>query len=314
MAVPLYVGIDIAKAQLDVACRPTSARWTVPHTPSGIGRLVRRLRRAQPTLVVLEATGGLELDVASELAAAALPVAVVNPRHVRHFAKATGQLAKTDALDAAVLAQFAEAVRPIARPLPDEATRRLEALVNRRRQLLTMLTAEQNRHHRASRDMQIEIHDHMEWLKQRVAELETALGQQIRQSPIWREQDDVLQSVPGVGPVLSRTILADLPELGTLNRRAIAALVGVAPLNRDSGTWRGTRRIGGGRGHVRAVLSMAAVTAARCNPVSRAVYQRLRTAGKTVKVALTACMRKLLTILNAMIKHNTPWQCGFQRT
>ncbi|WHZ25429.1 MAG: Mobile element protein [Nitrospira sp.] len=314
MAVSLYVGIDIAKAQLDVACRPTSARWTVPHTARGIGRLVRRLRRVQPTLVVLEATGGLELNVASELAAAALPVAVVNPRQVRHFAKATGQLAKTDALDAAVLAQFAEAVRPIARPLPDEATRRLEALVNRRRQLLTMLTAEQNRHTRASRDMQIEIHAHMEWLTQRVAELESTLGQQIRQSPIWREQDDVLQSVPGVGPVLSRTILADLPELGTLNRRAIAALVGVAPLNRDSGTWRGTRRIGGGRGPVRAVLYMAAVTAARCNPVIRAFYQRLRAAGKTVKVALTACMRKLLTILNAMIKHHTPWQCGFQRT
>jgi transposase len=314
MSMSLYVGIDVAKAQLDVACRPTSARWTVPHTTGGIDRLVRRLCRLRPTLVVLEATGGLELNVASALAAAALPVAVVNPRQVRHFAKATGQLAKTDALDAAVLAQFAEAVRPLARPLPDEATRRLEALLTRRRQLLTMLTAEQHRHSRAPRDMQQEIQHHIEWLEQRMAELETALGQQIRQSPIWREQDDVLQSVPGIGPVVSRTLLAELPELGTLNRRAIAALVGVAPLNRDSGTWRGKRRISGGRGHVRAVLYMAAVTAARCNPVVRPFYQRLRVAGKTVKVALTACMRKLLTILNAMIKHNNPWRGGLQVT
>ena len=314
MAESLYIGIDVAKAQLDVACRPTTARWTVPHTISGMGRLIQRLRRLRPTLVVLEATGGLELNLASELAAAALPVAVVNPRQVRHFAKATGQLAKTDALDAAVLAQFAEAVRPLARPLPDTATRQLEALVNRRRQLLSMLTAEQNRRSRAPRDMQEEIQRHIEWLEQRVADLERTLGQQIQQSAIWRERDDLLQSMPGVGPVLSRTVLAELPELGTLDRRAIAALVGVAPLNRDSGAWRGTRRIEGGRGHVRAVLYMAAVTAARCNPVIRAFYQRLRAAGKTVKVALTACMRKVLTILNAIMKHKTPWQCALQQT
>lgn len=314
MSGSLYIGVDVAKAELEVACRPTSARWTVPHTTSGIGRLVRRLRRLQPTLVVLEATGGLELNVASELAAAALPIAVVNPRQVRHFAKATGQLAKTDALDAAVLAQFVEAVRPLARPLADEATRRLEALLTRRRQLLTMLTAEQNRRSRAPRDLQREIQHHIEWLEQRVAELDTALGQQIQHSPVWREQDDLLQSVPGIGPIVSRTMLAALSELGTLNRRAIAALVGVAPLNRDSGAWRGKRRIGGGRGQVRAVLYMAAVTAARCNPVIRAFYQRLRAAGKTVKVALTACMRKVLTILNAIMKHKTPWQCELQQT
>jgi transposase len=310
----LYIGIDVAKAQLDVACRPTNARWTVPHTPSGLSRLVRRLRRVRPTLVVLEATGGLELTVASELAAAEVPIAVVNPRQVRHFAKATGQLAKTDALDAAILAQFAEAVRPLARPLPDEATRQLEALVNRRRQLLSMLTAEQNRRRRAPRGMQEEIQRHIEWLEQRIADLERMLGQQIQQSPIWRERDDLLQSMPGVGPVLSRTLLAELPELGTLDRRAIAALVGVAPLNRDSGAWRGKRRIEGGRGHVRAVLYMAAVTAARCNPVVQGFYQRLRAAGKTAKVALTACMRKVLTILNAIMKHKTPWQCVLQQT
>ena len=219
MAESLYIGIDVAKAQLDVACRPTSARWTVPYTASGIGRLVRRLGRLRPALIVLEATGGLELSLVSELAAATLPVAVVTPRQVRHFAKATGQLAKTDALDAAVLAQFAEAVRPLARPLPDEATRRLEALVNRRRQLLSMLTAEQNRRSRAARAMQEEIQCHIEWLEQRVAELERALGQQIRQSTIWREQDDLLQSMPGIGPVVSRTLMAELPELGTLDRR-----------------------------------------------------------------------------------------------
>ena len=314
MSESLYIGIAVAKAQLDVACRPTSARWTVPHTPRGLGRLVRRLRRVRPTLIVLEATGGLELTVASELAAAALPVAVVNPRQVRHFAKATGQRAKTDALDAAILAQFAEAVRPRARPLPDEATRQLEAVINRRRQRLSMLTAEQNRRSRAPRDRQEEIQRHMEWLEQRVADLERTLGQQIPHSPIWREQDDRLQSVPGIGPIVSRTLLAELPERGTLNRRAIAALVGVAPLNRDSGAWRGKRRMEGGRGHVRAVLYMAAVTAARCTPVIRSFYQRLRAAGKTVTVALTACMRKLLTILNAMIKHKNPWQCELQGT
>lgn len=310
MSSSVYVGIDVAKEQLDVACRPTDARWTMPHTAGGIARLVRRLGRLHPTLVVLEATGGLELSVASELAA--VPVAVINPRQARHFAKATGRLAKTDALDAAVLAQFAEAVQPAPRPLPDEATRRLGDLVTRRRQLVAMLTAEQNRRSRAAPALQGEIQGHMDWLEQRVAALDRELSQQIRRSPIWREQDDLLQSMPGVGPILSRTLLAELPELGTLNRRAIAALVGVAPLNRDSGTWRGKRRIGGGRGHVRAVLYMAAVTAARCNASIRAFYQRLRATGKTVKVALTACMRKVLTILNAIIKHRVPWDGALQ--
>jgi transposase len=306
MAVALYVGIDVAKAQLDVACRPTDARWRVPHTAGGMARLVRRLSRLHPTLIVVEAPGGLELNLASELAAAALPVAVINPRQARHFAKATGHLAKTDALDAAVLAQFAEAVQPAPRPLPDEATRRLGDLVTRRRQLVAMLTAEQNRRRRAAPALQGEIQTHIQWLEQRGVALDTERGQQIRSSPIWREHDDLLQSMPGVGPVLSRTLLAELPELGTLTRRAMAALVGVAPLNRDSGTWRDQRRIGGGRGHVRAVLYMAAVTAARSNPGVRAFYQRLRAMGKPVKVALTACMRKVLTILNAILKHRVP--------
>jgi transposase len=263
---------------------------------------------------VLEATGGLELSLASELATAALPVALINPRQARHFAKATGHLAKTDALDAAVLAHFAAAVRPTPRPLPDEATQRLGDLVTRRRQLVAMRTAEYNRRSRASQALQDEIQRHIDWLEQRIADLDLELRQQIRRSPIWRKHDDLLQSMPGVGPILSRTLLAELPELGTLDRRAIAALVGVAPLNRDSGTWRGKRCIGGGRGHIRAVLYMAAVTAARCNPWIRAFYQRLRATGKTVKVALTACMRKMLTILNAIMKHRESWNGALHGT
>lgn len=312
MSSSFYIGIDVANAQLAVACRPTDAQWTVPHTAGGIGRLVRRLSRLRPTLIVLEATGGVELHVASELAAAALPVAVVNPRQVRHFAHATGRLAKTDALDAAVLAQFAEAVRPMARPLPDAATQLLGALVTRRRQLVAMLTAEQNRRSRALRALHGEIRLHIQWLEKRLAALDADIQQQIRGSAIWRDQDDLLQSMPGIGPVVSRTLLAELPELGTLDRRAVAALVGVAPLNHESGTWRGRRRIGGGRGHIRAVLYMAAITAVRCNPVIRSFYDRLRGAGKTAKVALTACMRKIVTILNAIMKHKVPWHGAFQ--
>jgi transposase len=314
MSSSIYVGIDVAKAQLDIACHPTKAQWTVSHTAGGIGQLVRRLSRLRPTLIVLEATGGLELSLASGLATAALPVALINPRQARHFAKATGHLAKTDALDAAVLAHFAAAVRPTPRPLPDEATQRLGDLVTRRRQLVAMRTAEYNRRSRASQALQDEIQRHIDWLEQRIADLDLELRQQIRRSPIWRKHDDLLQSMPGVGPILSRTLLAELPELGTLDRRAIAALVGVAPLNRDSGTWRGKRCIGGGRGHIRAVLYMAAVTAARCNPWIRAFYQRLRATGKTVKVALTACMRKMLTILNAIMKHRESWNGALHGT
>jgi transposase len=275
-----------------------------------MGRLVQRLSRLHPALIVLEATGGLELSRASELAAAAQPVAVVNPRPVRHFAKATGQLAQTDALDAEIRARFAEAVRPPVRPLPDDATQRWGELVTRRRQL----TAEHNRHSRAAQGLQGEIQCHLDWLDQRLATLDGELGQQIRRSPLWREHDELLQSMPGVGPMLSRTLLAELPERGTLNRRAIAALVGVAPLNRDSGMWRGKRHLGGGRGHVRAVLSMAAVTATRWNPRIRSFYQRRRTAGKTAKVALTACMRKMLTTLNAIMQHRVPWNGALHGT
>jgi len=303
----VYVGIDVAKATLDVAVHPTGARWTTTHTEREVAGLVTRLTPLQPALVVLEATGGLEGPLAGALAAAGLPVVVVNPRQVRDFAKATGTLAKTDALDAAVLAHFAAAVRPTPRPLPDAATQALAALVTRRRQLVEMLTAERNRLGSAPRALRAEIQAHITWLQRRLGRLDDDLHEAIRTSPVWRAQDDLLQSVPGVGPVLARTLLASLPELGRLDRKAIAALVGVAPLNRDSGTFRGRRMIWGGRAGVRAVLYMGTLVAVRHNPVLRAFYQRLRGVGKLPKVALTACMRKLLTILNAMLKQQTRW-------
>ena len=311
-APPVFIGIDVSKDRLDLALRPTGERWTSPNTERGIRMVCRRLRTCAPALIVLEATGGLELPLTGALAAAGLPVVVVNPRHVRDFAKATGRLAKTDALDAAVLAQFAEAVRPPLRPLPDAATQALSALLLRRRQLIAMLTAEKNRLGLAPTPVRKGIAGHITWLEGRLADLDKELAHTIRESPLWREKDDLLQSTPGVGPVLARTLVAGLPELGTLTRQQIAALVGVAPLNRDSGRFRGTRRVWGGRAHVRAALYMSALVATRFNPVIRAFYQRLCAAGKIKKVALTACMRKLLTILNAMLKHQTPWtiQCA----
>jgi transposase len=311
VAQPVFVGIDVAKAALDVAVSPTAERWTLAYTEREVAGLVTRLTALDPALVVLEATGGLEGPLAGALAAAGLPVVVVNPRQVRDFAKATGRLAKTDALDAAVLAHFAAVVRPTPRPLPDAATQSLAALVTRRRQLVEMLTAERNRLGSAPRVLRAEIQAHITWLKRRLGRLDADLHQAIRTSPVWRVQDDLLQSVPGVGPVLSATLLASLPELGRLDRKAIAALVDVAPLNRDSGTLRGRRRVWGGRAAVRAVLYMGTLVAVRHNPVLRAFYQRLRAAGKLPKVALTACMRKLLTILNAMLKHQRPWNPNY---
>jgi transposase len=304
---PIFVGIDVAKAHVDSAVRPTGEHWTAPQTEAGIQDLVARVQALAPTLVVLEATGGLERAVTAALAAAGLPVAVVNPRQVRDFAKATGRLAKTDRLDAQVLAHFAEAVRPQPRPLPAEQAQLLSAHLARRRQLVEMLTAEKNRLGTAPRPVRQRIQTHIAWLEQELREVEDDLGTTLRASPLWREQDDLLRSVPGVGPVLSTTLLAELPELGTLSRKQIAALVGVAPLNRDSGTLRGRRTVWGGRARVRAALYMAALVATRHNPVLRAFYDRLRAAGKPPKVALTACMHKLLIILNALLKHRTPW-------
>lgn len=303
----LYVGIDVAQANLDVATRPTGTHWQVAYTDQGVGELVSQLQALHPVLVVLEATGGLELPLVAALASGGLPLAVVNPRQVRDFAKATGRLAKTDALDARVLAHFAEAVRPTPRPLPDAQTQELTALVVRRQQLVAMLTAERNRLRTARRPLRPRVQAHVAWLKQELADLDKQLRNTLRESPLWREKDDLLRSVPGVGPVLSCTLLAQLPELGSLDRKQIAALVGVAPLNRDSGTLRGKRTIWGGRAQIRAPLYMATLVASRYNPVIRAFYQRLCAAGKPKKVALTACMHKLLTMLNAMVNHNTPW-------
>jgi transposase len=286
----------------------------MPHTEDSITMLVERLRHRQPAGLVLEATGGLEVPLASALAVAGIPVAVVNPRQVRDFAKATGRLAKTDAIDAQTLARFAEAVRPAPRPLPDEAAQAFSALLTRRRQLIEMLVAEQNRMQRAPRPIQQQIQAHVTWLKQQLAALDEDLTHRIQSTPIWREQEDLLRSVPGIGPVVSRTLLAELPELGTLTHKQIAALVGVAPLNRDSGTLRGRRTTWGGRAVVRAALYMSTLVATKHNPVIKVFYQRLRAAGKAPKVALVACMRKLVTILNAIVKHRTPWRLAVPNT
>jgi transposase len=307
-ATPTFVGIDVSKTQLDMAVRPSGATESFPNEESGIKILVERLRVVKPMLIVLEATGGIERSAVRALVAAELPVTVANPRQVRDFAKATGQLAKTDVLDAQILARFAEAVRPALRPLPDEMTLELRALIARRRQIIEMLTAEKNRLSRAPRRVHKRIEAHIRWLQSELERADEDIDQMIRQSPIWREQEDLLKSVPGIGPVVSRTMLAELPELGTLNRKQIAALVGVAPLNWDSGLLRGRRVIWGGRAHVRTALYMAALAASRRNPVIREFYKRLRAVGKKPNVALVACMRKLVVILNAMLKHRVPWR------
>ena len=306
--VPCFVGIDVAKAQWDIALRPSGERWAVPNDASGVALLVDRVQTLQPTLIVLEATGGLERAVTSALATAGLPVVVVNPRQVRDVARATGQLAKTDALDARALAHCADVIRPKPRPLPDAQTQELRALLGRRQQLLGMRTAEQNRLTGTSVRLTKDIEAHMTWLNAGIATLDDDLEALLRASPLWRENDDLLQSAKGIGPVSAHTLLLELPELGTLTRQEIAALVGVAPLNGDSGTMRGKRTIWGGRAHVRTVLYMSTRVATRFNPQIKAFYQRLLAAGKVKKVALTACMRKFLTILNAMLKHRTPWQ------
>lgn len=305
---PTFVGIDVSKTQLDVALRPSGALKSVPNDDHGIKTLVEWLGVVTPALIVREATGGIERSVVRALVAAELPVTVANPRQVRDFAKATGQLAKTDTLDAQILARFAEAVRPGLRPLPDEMTSALRALIARRRQLIEMLTAEKNRLSRAPRQVHKRIEAHIRWLQAELERVEEDLDHTIRQSPIWREQEDLLKSVPGIGPVVTRTMLGELPELGRLNRKQIAALVGVAPLNWDSGLRRGRRVIWGGRAHVRTALYMEALAATRHNPVIRDFYTRLRAAGKKPNVALVACMRKLLVILNAMLRHRVPWR------
>lgn len=307
----IFVGIDVSKARLDIARRPSGESESVSNDQAGIQTLIKRLGALQPALIVLEATGGLERGVTRALASAELPVVVVNPRQVRDFAKATGQLAKTDRIDALVLARFGQALRPSVRPLPDEVTLELRALIARRRQITEMIVAERNRLSVASKAVSKRIDAHLRWLETELGRADKDLDQSIRQSPIWQENQDLLKSVPGIGPIVSRTLLAELPELGELNRRQIAALAGVAPFNCDSGKLQGRRAIWGGRASVRAVLYMAALVASRRNAVIQALYQRLLKAGKARKVALVACMRKLLTILNAMIKHKTRWSETF---
>jgi len=305
---PCFVGIDVSKASLEVALRPFGRQQSFSNDDEGVARLVQWLRIEAPSLIVLEATGKFEQRVARALAVEGMLFNIINPRQARAFAKAIGILAKTDRIDASVLARFAEVLQPEARPLKTEETEALSDLVTRRRQVVEMITAEKNRQGTASKRIHRDIQTHIRWLEKRLEDLNDDIDELIRKSPLWREKEKLLQSVSGVGPVLVSTLLGALPELGTLNRKQIAALVGVAPFNRESGRYRGKRSILGGRGPVRSVLYMGTLAAIRYNPVIRVFYQRLFEAGKPRKVAITACMRKLLVILNTMIKNGTSWQ------
>lgn len=307
----LIVGVDVSKKRLDVAIRPTGEVLSVSNDEAGVASLVARLTTEPVALVVLEATGGLETPLASALALKGLSVAVVNPRQVRDFARAVGKLAKTDSIDAGVIAHFGEALHPEARALPDENATVLSAIVARRRQLIEMLVMEQNRLPTAPLELRKELQEHIEYLQQRIKKADKDLHKALRETPLWREKDNLLQTVPGVGNVVSASLIANLPELGHLDRKQIAALVGVAPFNRDSGQFKGRRTIKGGRAEVRTPLYMATLTAIRWNKAIRSFYKRLIGSGKPKKVALVACMRKLLTILNAMVRENRPWHPAF---
>lgn len=302
-----FVGIDISKDSLDLCIEPDGEVLHLAYDNKGIAQVVKRMAQGAPTLIVMEATGGLEMRLASELAAKGLPVAVINPRQARDFAKATGQLAKTDLVDAAVLAAFARAIRPAVRPIKDVDTRELDDLVTRRRQLIDMRVQETLRLGTASKLQRKSVTAHIAWLDKRIVKLDDDLSKRLRASDAWRTKDDLLQGIPGVGAITSLTMLAKCPELGQMNRREIAALVGVAPRANDSGKHRGKRFVWGGRADVRAVLYMATVSAIRCNNDIKAFAARLKQAGKPAKVILVACMRKLLTIMNAMVKNNAQW-------
>ena len=303
----MFVGIDVSKDRLDVHLRPGGQAFAVPRDGEGRAELVRRLEVLPVEIVVLEATGGFETVAAAALAAAGLPLAVVNPRQIRDFARAIGQLAKTDALDAAAIARFAEAVKPQPRPLPDREAQALGELVSRRRQIVETMTAERNRRLHLTQPRLLRGLDQvLAVLQAQLSELESDIDDAIRRTPAWREKEDLLRSVPGIGPAVARTLIAELPELGSLDRRKIASLAGLAPMNRDSGTLRGRRTITGGRATVRSALFMSVMVAIRHKLPLHAVYQRLRDAGKPAKVAIVACMRKLLTITNAILRDNTP--------
>lgn len=305
-----FIGIDVSKHALDIHVRPQAEAWTVAYDLAQLPALIKRLQALAPERLIVEASGGLETLLVSHLGAAALPVCVINPRQARDFAKATGQLAKTDRLDAAVLAHFGEAIKPQPRPLPSQQAQQFEALLARRRQLIEMLVAEKNRLLQCQHQRRIaqDVRQHIAFLEKRLRRCDDDLRQAVEQSPLWRAKDDLLKSVPGIGEVTSLTLLASLPELGELSHKEIAGLVGVAPRTRQSGGWHGKAHCGGGRAGVRAVLYMAALSATRCNPVIGAFYKRLISAGKPKKVALVACMRKLLVILNAMIKDQRGWR------
>jgi transposase len=305
----LFVGIDVSKDRLDVHVRPCGEAFAVSRDGEGLERLVERLRELSPTLVAVEATGGFETIVAAAIAGAELPLAVVNPAQIRHFAQAVGKRAKTDPIDAGVIAHFAEAVRPVSRALPDEASRLLAELVGRRRQIIEMMVAERHREKRATNvRVRKSLARHIAVLEKELNAIDRDIDTLVRGSPVWRAKEDLLASVPGIGPTLARSLLADLPELGTLGRREIASLAGLAPYTRQSGRWRGKSMIGGGRSTVRAATFMAALVASRHNPPLKAFYQRLLATGKPKMVALIAVARKLLTTLNAILRDNRPWQ------
>ena len=303
-----WVGIDVCQKYLDIHVRPSSQSFKLTNDRIGINKLIQILAKIQPELIVLEATGGMEIDAAIKLTQVGLAVAVINPRQARDFAKATGQLAKTDAIDARVLAHFADAIRPEVRQISDESSRQLEDLVQRRRQISDMITAEKNRRRGKTNSVKASIDQHIEWLKQQLQEIESQIKQGIAINKDWKQKMDLLTSVPGIGEVVAVTLISSLPELGTISHKSISYLVGVAPLNRDSGKFRGKRKIWGGRAKIRCVLYMAALVAVRFNPVIKAFYERLVNKGKLKKIALTACMHKLLIILNAMMKNNSSWK------
>jgi transposase len=303
-----WIGIDVCQKYLDIYVRPQGKLFQVTNDEVGISKLVQTLKNIQPELIVLEATGGMEIDAAIKLTQAGLAVAVINPRQARDFAKATGQIAKTDVIDAKVLAHFADAIRPEVRPISDESSRQLEDLVARRRQLSDMITAEKNRRRGKTNSVQADINEHIEWLEKRLKEIESQISSAIASNEDWKQKIDLLTSVPGIGEVVAVTLISSLPELGSISHKSISYLVGVAPLNRDSGKFRGKRKIWGGRAKIRCVLYMATLVAVRFNPVIKAFYERLVNKGKLKKVALTACMHKLLIILNAMMKNHQAWR------
>jgi transposase len=303
----VFVGIDVSKSRLDVAVRPSGEVWQFTNDEAGFAPLVEKLKPLEPKLVVMEATGGYQAPLVAALTVARIAVAVVNPRQVRDFGRATGQLAKTDALDAEIIARFGEVLKPEPRRIPDEETLELQGVVTRRRQLVEMIVAETNRQATAIQPVRQDIHEHISWMKRRLKDIDDDLYTKLKKSPLWRVKEQILRSAPGIGRVTTCALIGQLPELGTLTARKISALVGVAPFNRDSGTLRGKRTTWGGRATIRHVLYMATLTAIRCSPSLRAFYERLRAAGKPPKVAHVACMRKLLVRLNAMVRTGTPW-------